>query len=330
MKNCVLITPLLALSSCAMFGGLSAEERDAVNGYRDRAGKYFNARLYERAIDQANSGLQLDPQNYDLHGRRAWSYLQLSISTSIRSDRDLLTAESIFSNIIDWRQDDDHDPRTLYGYAITLHNRARVTESQAAQLRDQPSPDSTSSARAEEVTNRSQAYDRQADIYFQKITDGNTAGMAIKRGAYKYRMAIHYRQKDLDTAIAFGEENLEINERETSYFQARYSETPSAEYESVFRQDLEALRTDEMKIRSRLAMYHQEKGEFRAAIVHLDAILEDHPSRVEDYYLRGNCHRALKQHAETRADFRKFLQLGKKLPQTHPSVRDAREYLYGG
>ena len=330
MKRHALTISLLLLSGCSVFGGLTSDERDQVNNYRDRAGKYFNARQYERAIDQADSGLVLDPQNYELHSRRAWSYLQLSISTSINSDRDLLAAESIFSNIIDWRQDDDHDPRTIYGYAITLHNRARVTESQAAQLRDQPSPDSTSAARAEEVTNRSQAYDRQSDIYFQKITDGNTAGMAIKRGAYKYRMAIHYRQKDFENAVAFGLKNLEINERETRYFQARYEETLSSEYEKVFRQDLEALRTDEMKIRSRLAMYHQEKGQFRAAIVHLDAILEDHPSRVEDYYLRGNCHRALKQHAETRADFRKFLQLGKKLPDTHPSVRDAWEYLYGG
>ena len=332
---------LLFLPACGVFGGLTEQERKDVREFTVRAGKYFDARNYRKAIDQADAGLDIDSTNYELRGRRAWSYLQLSMQTSVQNDNDLRQAEQVFGAIIPMRDDDEHEPRNILGYAITLHNRARVEENRAKLLRKESENPAAKeeagqlSARADEHERRARSYDVQAHHYFKKIVDGGFARSALQRIAYKYLMALEYRQKHYKAAFAYGAKNLALNEKEVTRWKKEYQLTKHADREPQLRKDLFDLQVDELKVRARMAAYYREMAEksgneddYLHAIAQLDVILRKRPNRYQDYYLRGACHRALQHHKAAQADFRTFLQLG-KLPQMHESVRDAYEYLYG-
>ena len=80
------------------------------------------------------------------------------------------------------------------------------------------------------------------------------------------------------------------------------------------------LRAEEIKVRRRLAAYHQERArtlksasareiDIRAAIVHLDAVIKMLPNSGKDYYRRGACYRLVSQHAKARGDFTMFRRL---------------------
>ena len=72
---------VLCLPACTLFGGRSEADLRQMNEHRVRCQKYFNARKFEKAIDQAERGLAIDPTDYGLRSRLGWSYLELASRT---------------------------------------------------------------------------------------------------------------------------------------------------------------------------------------------------------------------------------------------------------
>jgi tetratricopeptide (TPR) repeat protein len=323
--------PLLYLPACAIFGGLSEAEALAMREHRANSGRYFNARQYEKAADQALKGLALEPDDYDLKDRLGWSYLLLSGQRQAQNVEHLRLAEQTFGELIRWRDLEDHMPGTVLGYAKTLHNRARVEELQAKLLRtesDKPNGNPALAAQADEHTNRAKAYDRQAEHYFKALAEGDVAGRVNKREAYEYLMALRYRAKDLQGAIGYGNKNLQISAAEEQFWRREYGTTMSVKREGVIRNELKILEDAALTVHSRLASYHQELGQHPEAIVHYDAILKANPQSYQDYYLRATCYREQNQHDAARKDFRRFIELS-SLPEGHKALKDAHHYLYG-
>ena len=91
---------------------------------------------------------------------------------------------------------------------------------------------------------------------------------------------------------------------------------------------LAELEREEIAIRSSLESYHRQAKKWSDAIAQLDLILTARPNSFQDYYRRGLCYRALKDHAAATRDFRRFLQL-QNLSEDHVAVKDAQSYLQG-
>ena len=169
MKTCLAIL-LLCLPACSLFGALTEAEQDQVTEHRLRCQRYFNARKFEKAIDQAQRGLAIAPKDYGLRSRLGWSYLELASRTKEDNVENLRRARAIFAEIMTWRETDDHDSRTIFGYAKTLHNQARIEHLRAKMLiQDSQGPGSDKTqllSQAKEYTKRGQDLERQSAQHF--------------------------------------------------------------------------------------------------------------------------------------------------------------------
>ena len=335
--------PLALLSGCTLFGALSEEEEKMLKQHRAGAGKYFDAHQYEKSIAQARKGLELATDDYRLTGVLAWAHLQLSTRPRGDNEEHLFKAQAAFEDLIGFRDIEDHDPKNIFGFAIALHNWGRVEEHRSRRIRREvvkakKDDRKTMLALASEYDRMALHKDAMAKSYFLKVVDGSFSQKGNTRESYKYLMAIEYRYDRVNNAIAYGTTCLELNAEEVKYWQQEYQRTKFAGRERQIRRDLASLKTDELKVHSRLAAYFQEKAQvpdnkdfkkdYAAAKVHLDAILPERINSSEDYYLRATCHRALGNHDDARKDYKMFLSLG-KLTREHDAVKDAEEYLYG-
>ncbi|MCA8956358.1 MAG: hypothetical protein KDC87_09800 [Planctomycetes bacterium] len=333
MKHALILLAVPGLTACSLFGSLSEEEQRQVDTHRSGAGLYFNARQYEKAIDQAEKGLRIKPNDYDLRQRLGWAYIELAAQKKANNHQHLRIAEQLFAKLVDTRRVEDHDPRTIYGYAKTLWMQARVRGDIAEQLRrEAKQPDANAGAlraQADEHERRSKAYLADAERWFTTLAKGDASGRGNRRDAYKYLMLIKYCQGDVKTALRNGEQALAINAEETKNWKAKYERTQVVDYERLVRNELAQLEREEVAIRRKLAAYLTETKEWKKAVEQLDAILTMKPNSFGDYYERGVCHRALNDHVAATRDFRKFLQLG-NLSQDSPYVKDAYRYLNDG
>ena len=331
MKNCLPIA-LLCLPGCSLFGGLSEEDLQTMNEHRIRCQKYFNSGMFKKAIDQAERGLSIDPSDYALRSRLGWSYLELSSRSKDNNIEHLRRARTLFEEIMEWRGIDEHDTRTIFGYAKSLHNEARVSQLQARLLteRSVTEPDKKSEflAQAKQFTELANKYDRDSEHYFLTLAEGDVAARANKREAYEYLMVLKYRAKDYKAAIQYGNKNLELTAAETKHWNDKYKTTKLADYEALVQEELSRLGKSAAAVHSSLAKYHRESKNYDEAIAHLDEVIAARPRNYREYYRRAVCYRNKSDHARARKDFQTFLQMS-DLPETDKNFQDAYEYVHG-
>lgn len=326
---------LLCVPACTVFGGLTESELSQMNEHRIRCEKYFNAHRFGKAIDQAKRGLAIDPDDYALHSRLAWSYLELSSRVQANNVVNLSLARRIFAKIIDWRDIDEHDSRTIFGYAKSLHNQARVDQLEAqlllAQSKMLGAQNSGKATESKAFTLSAQRYESLAERYFLILAEGDVAGRANRREAYEYLMVLKYRAKNFDKAIEYGNTNLKLNEAEVKFWKEEYERTKLPGYEALARDEIQRLGKSATAVHSSLAKYYRQNKKYAEAIVHLDAVIAARPRSYQEFFRRGTCYRLkaeVNDQEKARKDFQAFLQMS-DLPETNEHVRDAYEYVYG-
>ena len=331
MKTCLPIL-LFCLPACSLFGVLTDAEQNQVTEHRIRCEQYFHAGKYEKAIDQAQRGLAISPKDYPLRSRLGWSYLELASRTKEDNVENLRRARVTFAEIMSWRGTDDHASRTIFGYAKTLHNQARIEHLRAKMLKeDSQAPGNNKEqllAQAKQYTERGQEYERQSAQHFLTLAEGSVAGNANRREAYEYLMVLMYRVKDLNRAILYGNKYLEQTKQQIAYWNEKYQTTKLPDYEKLARNELARLGKSATAVHSSLAKYHRENAQFDQAITHLDAVIAARPQSYQDYYRRGICHRHQSNRAKAREDFQMFLQIS-NLPKQDKLFQDAYQYVYG-
>ena len=331
MKTCLPIL-LFCLPACSLFGVLTEAEQNQVAEHRLRCGRYFDAGKFEKAIDQAQRGLAISPKDYSLRSRLGWSYLELASRTKDDNVENLRRARVIFSEIMTWRDTDDHDSRTIFGFAKTLHNQARIEHLRAKMLQeDSQAPGNNKDpllAQAKQYTERGQEYERQSAQHFLTLAEGSVASNANRREAYEYLMVLMYRLKDLNRAILYGNKYLELTKQQIAHWTEKYQTTRLPEFELLARNQLDRLGKTATAVHASLAKYCRENAQVDQAIIHLDAVIAARPQSYQDYYLRATCHRHKGNRAKAREDFQVFLQIS-NLPKQDKLFQDAYQYVYG-
>jgi tetratricopeptide (TPR) repeat protein len=328
-----ILLPLLA-TSCAIFGGLSEEEQKSLEVYRKNADDYFNrastsnqVQGFYRSLDQIDKGLELVPDDYRLKSRRAWCFLMLGK----RDPRFLTDAETAFKDVMPLRSDDDHDPRTLLGYGLTLHRLGLIQRIRAEILEDEVKHQGAGTSDSDDPKARASEHRKKADAYFH-----NAERQLLKLVAKEDRLTTAYRhlinlkehQGDRAAVKRYGEAYLERCQRDREYWEKKYQATTVAGYEAnVVVPALEDLDRNELQVRDTLSFAYQQDREYKKAIEHLDRMLHMQPNRPIYYYNRGDCYRALAMDAAAKRDFKKFLGTT-ALPPEHPKVKHAFEFTY--
>lgn len=330
--------PLLALSllaSCAIFGGLSEEEQARLEIYRKNAQQYFEQASasdqsadYYRSLDQINKGLSIVPDDYRLRSQRAMCLLMLG---KHRDPNLLPKAEQAFKEVMAMRSDDDHDPKTILGYGLTLHRLGYIERARAEILEDQikirgasTSDSDDPRARADEHRARAMAYFDDAEQQLLKLLKKEDFLIL----ANQHLMNLKEHQGDRAAAKEYGKAFLLECKKQREYWENKYKTTTLYRYERErVIPALQELERNELAVRDTLSFMCQQERNYRQAIEHLDRMLALQPNEPIYYYNRGDCYRALGEDAAAKRDFKKFLGTT-ALPPEHPKVKHAFEYTY--
>ncbi|MCC6785970.1 MAG: hypothetical protein IT457_24200 [Planctomycetes bacterium] len=310
LSRCI---PLLLLGACSVFGGLSPEERDQLQFYRQNAGVYFRGDRYEQALDMARKGLELDPEDYHLLVTAALCNLQRAGDDVQGSGSDaqmLQTAEGFFDRAFALRDFEDNAPEAILGYATTkqrlgrdLRRRANVlaSELERAELAENDRIRRESQRREFEV--RALSYWSEARRALKVLLERQE----LLRFAHKQLMEISAELNEYEPAVEHGNACLAENRRAQDRANQVIRETMDPGEEIRMRGELQGLLDQEKRVRSALAEMHFRKQEFAAAVEQLDALLALDPTRSADYYNRGRALERLDRRDAARRDYEKFL-----------------------
>ena len=261
------LLPLLGtslLASCAIFGGLSEEDQTRLDIYRKNARQYFEeasasdrVREYYRSLDQIDKGLTIVPDDYRLQSQRAWCFLMLGK----RDPNVLPEAEKAFKDVMAMRTDADHDPKTILGYGLTLHNLGYIERTRAEILEDEitrrgagSSDSNDPQARAGEHLARATAYFQSAELQLLKLLEKEDF-LAL---AHRHLMNLKELQGDRAAAKEHGEAFLQECKKQRDHWEKKYQATTVYGYErNVVVPALEELDRNELEVQDALSFMCQ-------------------------------------------------------------------------
>ena len=119
------ILPLCLLASCGIFG-LSSEEAQQLASYQQNAATYWENGDLGQAIDQAQRGLEIAPDDYKLLTIWGYSLLRLSGNDEAR----LQGAKRHFERLMGMRSMSQHNPQALLGYGSCLYMVSEILETE--------------------------------------------------------------------------------------------------------------------------------------------------------------------------------------------------------
>jgi tetratricopeptide (TPR) repeat protein len=296
----------LASTGCDILGGRSRDERDRLAFYKQNAGTYFLGDRYEQALDMAQRGLAIAPDDYELLVTSGLCHLQRAGEDPV----ELSDAEKFFDQAFEQRRFEDNRPEAILGYATVQQRLALDQERRAAAIAVElgrknlaGSDRLAAEARAKEHLGRSRSFHEKAKRAYGTLL----AREELLRYAHKGLMEIAAEQNDYESAVRHGEACLAENHKSQEVHNKVIRETLAPNEEQRSRAVLTELIDQEKRVRSALAEMHFRKGQPVRSIEQLDALLTLDPTRSSDYYNRGRALEQLGRMDEARADFEKFL-----------------------
>ncbi len=306
IRPILLFGSVALLSSCAVFGGLSKDERERLAEYQQRASLYWESNSFDQSIDMANRGLEIESDNYRLLSTKAWCLYTLRD----RAPDNLQRAEELFRQAWEQRAPIDHAPFLLLGYGKakqTLGYRHKIEAEILAHEASNPELEVT-----EQTTRRNRAKEHQhkAEVYWadaERILSTLLKREELLRLAHKSLMEIAVERNDYAAAVKHGDLCLKRSRVEQEERQAVIRESMVADDEIKARRQLAELVDQEIRVRTALAEMHYNQGNYEASVAQLDELLRLDPTRSADYYNRGKALEGMNRREEARRDYLKFL-----------------------
>lgn len=321
-----------ALVACRSFYG---EEAENLARYQYNAQRYFDdahnlvgsnllAKL-DQAMDQVDRGLEIEPDDYKLLSLKATILLRQSKAGGGAGDRLLQEAETLFQEVYGTRSPSRHERHLLFNYTMALQAQGIRNLTETQRLREAAARGAPGSGDA--AANQARAAEHEAVGRSKLMQARDVLGVLHERGDLPRLVHFHSMQiaaalGDHAGTVAQGKAYLDAARADQQRLKDEIVRTPNVSFERVRRTDLQQLQREELEARTFLANLHYDRGEYEAALQHLDVVLELDPARSSDYYNRGRCLRALGRVEAAKADFRKFLATS-DLPAGNPKMTDA-------
>ncbi|MGE3170998.1 MAG: hypothetical protein AB7O97_00125 [Planctomycetota bacterium] len=314
MRSLLLLLPLLAACS-----SLSSEDAQQLAAYQRRAGIYFEGGKYDQALGQVQRGLELDADDYKLRSIRAAILLRTSGPAGGREHPRLDASLDEFAEVFAQRSPSRHDRHVLFYYALAREKQGMRKLSEAARV-DRTQPD------ADELTATATAASEAAFEGAVELLSVLLERGEIPRLCHFHLLQIAAARGDSAGILAHGDAYLTAAAAEQERVELELDQTTVYGYEQDRKRSLEALRQQEVAVRTMMAQQLYQKGDYAAALPHVDAVLRIDPSRSDDHYNRGLILLELGRIDAAKADMRTFLATT-SLPPDSPKVVDAVQAL---
>lgn len=317
MRSLPLSAALLAVLAC--LAGCSSDEppelttEQKLGLYFENALRYYNLRDLERAYDQVQRGLELDPKNERF-------LLMLGNIHQLRGTADdILAAEQIFR-----RHPNQKDYRVKLGLGAALERKGVLQDEASKLIRsgerytEAPDPE----ARADEL-------ERDARRNWDAAHDAYEAAIAIHAGEIQATNGLirtSALQGRYDDSIRWGRELIEVLASST---RVRRIELEDADIEPTRESQLrEAIRANEemaVKTYLHIATLQYREGKTLDALGELGKVLELAPELAEVYSRRAQLFFELGEYSQAKDSVERYLKLSAHLPYDDPDVRAAYE-----
>jgi len=315
-----ILPTLLLLSSCGVFG-LSAEEAELLASYQRNAKTYWGGGDFDRALSQVRRGLELSPDDYQLHVIKASCLLRMSNNNA----RTLDSAIDAFDHVLTLRADQDQGPQARLGYAQAYTKRGiramrehNTIQQDAERLGLKGAELELQNSRAEKLALDAAADLRRAKSQLELMVN---AGDYVLE-AYFTLMQVSAWQGDYAQAIQFGDAYLtRVGELQDS-IRKNLESTVIVEYEREIRIRLQNRLDEELEVRGFLANLHYKQGHHELVVEQLTAILKKNPRLHREYFNRARSLLQLGRLAEAKSDYERFLY-STNLPRENPQVKAA-------
>lgn len=324
-----LFLPLLTALALGACHSLSEEDQDKLAGYRERARLYYenttrdNPGGFQRAMDQIERGLALEPEDYGLNLLRAM--VALRQYQFARRPEYLAQAETAFAQVSELRSGDDHSPQYWLGFGMAQlflgQNQRAEADAIQESLKQAPPGDpfcDQKDAKSREHEAKARAYLMEAKRCFQRLIDRDT--MTIES---HFRLAqANTFLREFPAAIENAQKHLDLSVKRQDQIQKRILATDNAREERSLFAEQQDLAEQEKDVRGQLAHLFFKLGRHEDAVKQLDELLAKDPTRSADYFNRGRSLVQLGRKEEARQDFNNFLRTT-RLPPDAPQVVEA-------
>ncbi len=291
--------------------GLSPEDKKKLAQFQSQAAFYYGDQRYDQALESVRRGLDIAPEDYKLMSLGA----RCLMFTAKTKPSNLGMAEALYDRVIDARGLDDQAPHALLGYAQCQKllafrglNRADALDKEAESQSRTELEKLQDSTAAEELRKKAMTNMGKAVRMFGYLIERDEQ----PRNAHFNLMDIKRRQKDWPAAIKHGKITLRLNGGEQKYLDGEIRRTNSFGWEQAKRAELKILHAQERDVRMTIGrIYFFEQKNYEKAIEQLTAMLEDDPTRSNDYYNRGRAYEMIGKVQEACLDYQKFISTHK-------------------
>ena len=315
----LVLLPLVACSST------TSQEQRHLAAYQHNAKLYFENRKLDQAMQMVERGLEIESDNYQLRALRGALLLELSVQRDKTDHKLLREALTQFEQLEDERSMARHEPYFVFYSALALQRDGMRHVGEAARLR---SP-AAASGDADAIRAQADAEDEAANAALAEAR--SRLEVLLDRGemarfCHYHLMQIAATGQQADGVVEHGKNYLEVAKKDLERIEKEIQLAKQKGWENELMANRERLRGEELRTRSFLADFHNDRKQFAAARAHLDEILKLDPTRSADYYNRGAVLRELKEIEAAKADFRRFLATS-PLPADSPKKTDAVQAL---
>ena len=293
---------ILLLCGCEY---ISTEQRDVLTACQRNAPIYFEGGRLGQALDQANRGLEIEPEDYKLNAIKGAILLRQSEDNPKLLDE----ATALLEQVFDRRYPLRHEPYVLLYYGLAQQKQGLRNLGEAIRLED----------RARRMAERRAALSEQAKAQ-RTLANARLARAdetlahlldlgSLLRTAHKHRLAIALQRGDDTGFESSAEAFLKESASEQTFVRREVERTQTPKYEAEQYAYLRKLRSEEIEVRALYADWLFDREQFEGTLAQLDRVLKLDPKRSNDYYNRGRVLMTLGRTEAAKRDFRLFLSM---------------------
>lgn len=314
---------LIATSMPSCFWGLSEEQEKALSFYQNQAQYWIGKQRFREARQQAQRGLEIDPDHYELNRLMGYSMVMIGEPELFFSATDYLdkcASQNWFSS--DWKLD------LIFGLAY--HRQAKHYQMAMEDLRQKSEKSLDPLQKAEygvkykdfeaKMTER---YDRAIRLFSSIAEDKDNYDIAVDNLAQIYANLRRWDEALAQTEILIRNASQALKDEENILLSQELSSLQ--EEERLDRVRRHKVRIAEM--RGLRANIYFEIGRFAESVTELDEILERlDTSRVAEYFNRAEAKQAMGNLDGAKQDYLTFLRRS-VTRASEARISDARQRL---
>ncbi len=302
---------LMLLVACTSTDQPTAEQlQKMLEIHTESAQQYLAMGELERAQDQAQKGLEIDPENLKLRLITGWA-LQRRGRTN-----DILQAENVFRQLLG-----TGDYRANLGLGEALERKGMVCSEAADAIRsgDRVSEAADPSVRIAELEQDAKNAWSESHTELKRALERHPGDIDAIGGLIRVSALLGNDRESLDWCAR----HLEATTADLNFWQQRILRPDiSAEEESYFRSLIKRLTHRQVATHLHAATLLVKSGDKAEAIGHLDVVAELDPERSEVFSRRAELALELGRYDQAIVDIDTFLRLCKK-DFEHPDVKRA-------